>query len=195
MLRFGQACTHDGGGGRTRRSYTSPVYVDREDRDRIAGHRAFGSTWTQIEARVYTMNEDMLRETKRAARTAFAGTRVFLAYAYGSRIIGRARPESDLDIGYYLTGGPEGAPLPLHDEMVLAERLSRGTGMEVDLRNLGAAPLELRGRVIEEGIRIFCSDERARVHLESGLLSRYHDYKPMFAAMHETRLAALASSG
>ena len=142
------------------------------------------------------MNIVDIGDVRRVAQDVFLGTRVFLAYVYGSRIRGNCRADSDLDIGYYLseTQGFDGGPLSIHDEMVLADRLSRLIGIAVDLRNMQAAPLELRGRVLEEGERIFCSDERARVALESDLLSRYHDYKPTFAAMHEIRLAALAKS-
>jgi len=138
------------------------------------------------------MKKDVLRKLVDAAGEVFAGTRVVLAYAYGSRVTGEARLDSDLDVGYYLEDSEADRPLPVYDEMILADRMSRLMGMEVDLRNLGTAPLELRGGVLEEGIRIYCSDERVRVALESSLLSRYHDYKPMFAAMHETRLAAFA---
>ena len=35
------------------------------------------------------------------ASEIFGGTPVFLAYAFGSRVHGRAHPGSDLDIGYY----------------------------------------------------------------------------------------------
>ncbi len=65
----------------------------------------------------------------------------------------------------------------------------------MDLRDLGEAPLELRGRVLEEGIRIYCSDEVARVNLERDLLGCYHDCKPAFERMHEQRLKAFAREG
>lgn len=130
-----------------------------------------------------------------ACRDVFAGTRVFLAYAYGSRIRGDAAPGSDLDIGYYLVGHAVAGPLPLADEMVLADRLSRRTGVDVDLRHLGGAPLEWRGRVLEGGLRVFCSDEVARVTLERELLIRWLDEKPRIERLHDMRLRSFAASG
>ena len=62
-----------------------------------------------------------------ACADVFRGTPVFLAYAYGSRIEGGMTPASDLDIGYYLA--TPGA-LPVAEEMILADRLSRrGPGL------------------------------------------------------------------
>ena len=117
---------------------------------------------------------------------------MFLAYAYGSRVAGAPRPDSDLDIGYYLAPSYTRQDLPMLDQMVLEDGLSSATGMQVDLRNLAGAPLEVRGRALEEGVRIYCSMERERVALETALLASYHDYKPALAAMHERRLAAFA---
>lgn len=138
------------------------------------------------------MDFETLRITREAAADVFCDTPVFLAFAYGSRAEGKHRPDSDLDIGYYLEHSYERADLPLFDQMVMEEALSRGTGMTVDLRNLGTAPLELRGRALENGERIYCSDERARVALETSLLVRYHDSKPGLEAMHKARLVAFA---
>jgi len=130
-----------------------------------------------------------------ACRGVFAGSRVFLAYAYGSRIRGDAVPESDLDIGYYLVGHPTAGHLPLADEMVLADRLSRCTGVDVDSRHLGGAPLEWRGRVLEGGLRVFCSDDVARVTLERELIVRWLDEKPRIERLHEMRLRSFAATG
>jgi uncharacterized protein len=79
--------------------------------------------------------------------------------------------------------------------MKLADRLSKRLGLEVDLRNLGRAPLEFRGRILEQGIRIYCSDEVQRVGLERDLLSRYLDYKDTFRRMHDARLEQFARLG
>ena len=79
--------------------------------------------------------------------------------------------------------------------MILAGHLSDRLGMEVDLRNLGEAPLEWRGRVLEMGVRVYYRDEVQRVNLERDLLSRYLDQKPAFERMHELRLKRFAESG
>jgi hypothetical protein len=77
----------------------------------------------------------------------------------------------------------------------LAGKLSESVGFTVDLRNLAGAPLELRGRVLEDGMRIYSGDAAARVALERDVLSRYHDYKEVFREMHDVRLRAIAERG
>ncbi len=134
-------------------------------------------------------------ETLAAVRAVFDRTDVFLAYAYGSRLSGNPRPQSDLDIGYYLNDFRRHPPLSIQDELALAGSLSDRLGVEVDLRNLGEAPLEWRGRVLEDGVRIYCCDEVQRVNLERDLLAQYLDQKDSFRRMHELRLRAFAESG
>ncbi|HEU4368816.1 MAG TPA: hypothetical protein VFV05_11395 [Methylomirabilota bacterium] len=68
-------------------------------------------------------------------------------------------------------------------------------GIAVDLRNLAEAPLELRGRVLEAGTRIYSGDDPQRVALERYVLAHYHDHKETFAIMHKTRLRQLARLG
>ena len=139
------------------------------------------------------MDPELKIKVAQAAAKTFAGTPVFLAYAFGSRCTGRARPDSDLDLGYYLTAGAPARVLPLREEMILATRLSALVGLDVDLRGLGEAPLEVRGRVLEEGVRIYCSDEVARVNLERDLLGAYHDQKFDFQRFHDMRLERFAA--
>jgi predicted nucleotidyltransferase len=134
------------------------------------------------------------RDALRAAcAAALSGTPVFLAYAYGSRMAGSPRPDSDLDLGYYLRPNYPRSCLGLREELDLAGNLSDALGYEVDLRCLGGAPLEVRGRVLERGLRVYCDDEVARVGLERCLLGEYHDYKDKLAAWRQLRLAALAA--
>jgi len=142
-----------------------------------------------------SLSESLQAELREAAEAVFAGTDDFLAYAYGSRVRGEARGESDLDVGYYLDDFRRRPPLAIQTEMILAGRLSDRLGVEVDLRDLGGAPLEWRGRVLEEGIRVYCRDEVQRVNLERDLLAQYLDYKETFQRMHELRLRRFAESG
>ena len=63
------------------------------------------------------------------------------------------------------------------------------------MRNLGEAPLEWRGRVLEGGIRLYCRDNVQRVNLERDLLAQYLDRKDSLRRMHELRLKTFAQSG
>jgi predicted nucleotidyltransferase len=136
-----------------------------------------------------------LKQLKHAAEHLFGTKGVLAAYAFGSQLVGRPRPDSDLDIGYYLDEYQRGASLSIAEEMDLATKLSSDVGFSVDLRNLASAPLELRGRVLEEGVRIYSGNAAARVGLERELLARYHDYKEIFEQMHATRLRVVAERG
>jgi predicted nucleotidyltransferase len=141
------------------------------------------------------MNPEIIDRLRAAAARVFPARRILAAYAYGSRVSGRPRAGSDLDVGYYLLGDRAEHTLSLREEMTLQSELSDAVGLEVDLRDLAAAPLELRGRVLEDGVRVYSGDDVARVGLERDLLARYHDYKDVFRQMHETRLRALAKRG
>ena len=139
------------------------------------------------------MDKQTLDRIGRAAAEAFEDTPIFLAYAYGSRVYGTPDRDSDLDVGYYLSPSYDRRDLPMLDQMLLEDGLSNAIGVSVDLRNLAEAPLELRGRALVEGVRVYCCMERQRVALETSLLARYHDYKPTLDAMHGERLAAFAT--
>ncbi len=134
------------------------------------------------------MNDEFIVQMKRAAEKIFRNTRVLAAYAYGSRIAGNYLPESDLDIGYYPFHYKQTKQLSISAEMMLAADLSDELELNVDLRNLNDAPLELKGKVLEEGIRIYSADEAKRIALETYILKRYHDCKEAYIRMHEVRL-------
>jgi predicted nucleotidyltransferase len=140
-------------------------------------------------------DQRLIEELKAAAATLFDGTGILAAYAFGSRIAGRPRPDSDLDVGYFLRRAPGASPIPLREELQLADALSQALGVDVDLRDLGAAPLELRGRAMVEGVRVYSGIAVERVALERELLARYHDYRVKFRNMHEIRLRRMAGTG
>jgi len=138
------------------------------------------------------MGGESIDQLRVAARTVLGGKGILVAYAYGSRVWGNPLPFSDLDVGYYLEGYLNGAKLPLKEELDIQERLSEALGLQVDFRDLAGAPLEMRGRVLEEGARIYSGDDIERVALERHTLGRYHDYKWIFQRMHEERLRSMA---
>lgn len=134
-------------------------------------------------------------DVSRVAEDVFEGTHIVLAYAYGSRVAGNASPGSDLDVGYFLSERHAAQPLSIYDEMVLADRMSRRIGVEVDLRNVGLAPLEWQARVIREGVLIFSRDEPTRVEIERGILVRWFDEQQRLDRFHKMRLDAFAAAG
>jgi len=145
-----------------------------------------------MSASLRTMDPELLQRLRQAAGELFPRHRVLAAYAHGSRVSGNPLPGSDLDVGYYLKGWKKKRALSLQDELVLEADLTKALGVEVDLRNLAQAPLEMRGQVLEKGIRIYCSDPEEQVDLETYLMARYFDYKDIYREMHEIRLKNLA---
>lgn len=122
-----------------------------------------------------TVDLERLRE---AASRAFADVGVTVAYAYGSRIAGRPRPDSDLDVAVLV---PEGSMRdPLRAER-LANRLAEalGDGPDLDVRLLNDMPLALQGRIITEGRRIYEGDAERRVEFETATRRLYFDFLPL----------------
>jgi predicted nucleotidyltransferase len=141
------------------------------------------------------MDDDLIQRARTVAEELLSAFDVLAAYAYGSRVSGTPRAGSDLDVGYFLRGYRDGARLSLRDELALADRMTDRLGVDVDLRDLAGAPLEVRGRILEEGVRIYSGDFQERVELEADTYSRFHDYKAEFEELARIRLQRIAARG
>lgn len=129
-------------------------------------------------------------ETKEVQDT-LRRARVVAAYLFGSRVTGRPRPDSDLDVAVLA-----GREVGLLEREVLADRLARALGVpDVDLLVLEEAPLELQGRVVQEGELVFSADEPKRVAFEVLTRSRYFDYLPTLRAHTRRYLRQVAERG
>ncbi|MGH9230273.1 MAG: type VII toxin-antitoxin system MntA family adenylyltransferase antitoxin [Acidimicrobiales bacterium] len=129
-------------------------------------------------------------ETDAAAQVlADAGVRV--AYLFGSRASDRHRPDSDADIA--VLGA---ASLDLMARERLATRLREALSVpEVDLVVLDEAPLELRGRVVQQGIVLYEADPAQRVAYQVQTLSEYLDYLPTLEKHTRRYLRQVARRG
>lgn len=104
---------------------------------------------------------------------------VAAAYAYGSRVRGRALPLSDLDLAFVLAADAE------RDDPLLAERLSArlaselGVSVEIDAHVAQDLPLPVRGRVVTDGILVYERDPVRRVEFETSTRRLYFDFLPL----------------
>jgi predicted nucleotidyltransferase len=78
------------------------------------------------------------------------------AYAFGSRVLGTARPDSDLDVAVLLPGYAD--PLQLWEA---ASQLAQLAGCAVDLLDLRAATTVMQHQVLTQGLTLFASQPTA----------------------------------
>lgn len=114
---------------------------------------------------------------------------VCLAYLHGSVARGRTTPLSDVDIA--LITEESLSPLARLDleldiEVALAERnLTKS-----DVRIINDAPGVVQGRVVTEGVLIYCRDEQRRIAFERASLSRYSKLQSGLKREHWTYFQA-----
>ena len=120
-----------------------------------------------------------------------------LAYLFGSRARGTARPDSDLDVAVCFsetTQARERAALMLQ----LIEALS-GTlgplGERVDLLDLDRVSSTVAFPVIRDGRVLLCRAARERVALEARIARRYDDERPYRELFRRAALAAAERMG
>lgn len=116
---------------------------------------------------------------------------VVVAYIFGSRASGTARPDSDLDLAVLVDGAPSAATAV----GALADALERVTGTTVDVVDLDRASIELRGKVAQEGALLLSDDEPRRVAFEVDARNRWFDFRPMLEATTRGFLDRVAAEG
>ena len=105
-------------------------------------------------------------------------------YAFGSRIDGSARPDSDLDLGVLYA-----SPQPLETTVVLEEALDRATSAAVDLTDVSRAGAFLALAIVR-GERIYAREPTAADHFDLYVLRRAGDLLPFERARRALLLAA-----
>jgi len=125
-----------------------------------------------------------------ALRAALRRHGVAVAYLFGSRAEGTARPDSDHDVAVLFFGEADlGAVGALQADLVAA------AGTPVDLVELDRASLELRAKVIQDGRLLLSDDEPRRVAFETDTRSRWFDFRPTLEAMTRAYLRRVATRG
>lgn len=132
-----------------------------------------------------------MSEVGERAGRILADAGVSVAYLFGSRASGRARPDSDADVAVLAD-----RHLGLLDRELLADRLAQVLAVgEVDIVVLDEASLELRGHVVQEGTLLYSRDEPRRVAFETRTRSEWFDYRPTLEAHTRRWLRQLGAGG
>jgi len=143
-------------------------------------------------SRVKMKSAEIKKNILSIATDVFSDTRVLFAYLYGSYAIDQAHPFSDLDIGIYVPRLSQREKLDL--EMTLALELDKKLekGPTSDVRILNSLPLAVAGKVITEGLLIYCRDDEARIDYETIIRSAYFDFLPFIHNYQQTYLEQIA---
>ena len=102
---------------------------------------------------------------------------VIAAYLFGSRVAGKARPDSDVDTAVLIS--EEDGVARFERRLRLMSEVSEVCGREADVVVLNDAPPLLQHQVLKHGRLIFERDRAARVEFEVRAGKIYADLKPM----------------
>lgn len=121
----------------------------------------------------------------------FAAQGVAVAYLFGSRADGTARPDSDHDMAVLFA-----AEEPVFDATErLRAALEVVVATPVDVVDLDRAGLELRGRVAERGRLLWSADEPRRVGFEVDARLRWIEFRPVLEETTRSYLRRVAAEG
>jgi len=97
-----------------------------------------------------------------------------------------------LDIGIYVPHLSQREKLDL--EMTLALEIDKKLkqGPASDVRIINSLPLAVAGKIITEGLLIYCRDDEARIDYETILRSAYFDFLPFIHNYQRTYLEQIA---
>lgn len=107
------------------------------------------------------MDFSLLRCLRAEMPSILAKYPVLLAYLYGSVAEGSSTPTSDVDIGLVFEPTARLSPYEQMDQelRIAAEIEDRLAINEADVRRIDDAPLPVQGKVVTEGILLYCTPE------------------------------------
>lgn len=133
-------------------------------------------------------NRNLPQKLQSVAPGIFGRYPVLFAYLYGSYATGYTHPYSDLDIGIYLE--PDTIETALNTELDISLDIDKAMDyiIETEVRAINNLPLTFTGRILTEGILIYCRDEEARVEFEVQRRKQYFDFLPAIHNHHRVYL-------
>ena len=129
-----------------------------------------------------------------SAEEIFAEKRIQFAYLYGSFATGTAHSFSDLDIGIFLSNTSVRESLRIELATALTVDEVFGHAVDAEVRAINRLPLIVAGKVVTEGVLVFCRDDGARISYESAVRMAYFDFLPFILRQQKSYCEQLASS-
>lgn len=114
-------------------------------------------------------------------------------YLYGSYARGKAKKDSDIDLGVLVSGktGYTGFSFP---ELAFAQELTKLTGKDVEVQDLYSVSIDFAHRVLAEGKLLLSNNEGVRIDFEERVLRVYFDLKPALEEYYRN-LSQIAKKG
>ena len=126
-------------------------------------------------------------ELSKRVRAALSGRDdVKLAIAFGSRVRGQARPDSDLDLAVLAPGA---------DLLALRAHLSRAAGVEVDVVSLENATIPLLEAVVRDGQTLYEAAPGQLARFRFRALNELELDRPRFLRTRDAWLKRVAERG
>lgn len=126
-------------------------------------------------------------------RSALRQAGVAVAWLFGSRAVGAARADSDVDLAVLVA--PDRSSLTLRELAELTQLLEGMLAAPVDIVDFDTAPLELQASIVTTGQVLHSDDEPLRVRTVVITQSRWEDVRPALRTMDQAYLQAIAERG
>ena len=141
------------------------------------------------------MQNEALLAKAGAALEAVPAVRV--AYVFGSRVSGRARPRSDLDVAvlYDPRLDADGRETARRDVLAALTDAFGRLGELADIVDLGSSGAAVAFRAIRDGRCVLARERAERVRLEARLARRYDDEAPRRALIRRAATRAATEMG
>jgi predicted nucleotidyltransferase len=141
------------------------------------------------------MRHQLVSQLRQALPDLLEGLPVRLAYLFGSAATGRVTSFSDVDLALVVD-----RELSPRERLNLILRLQLDLADVCDIRNadvriINDAPLVFQGKVVCEGVLVFCRAEQERIAFEVGTRLRYFDYLPVHRDLQDALFSDLREHG
>lgn len=128
------------------------------------------------------------KELMNKAHELFKERNIVFAYLYGSVALEQPHQFSDLDIGVYTNELSSEACRKMELDLALDIDDVLVDAPESDVRIMNHLPLAITGKIVTDGILIYCENHKKRIEYETKTRMAYFDFYPVIRSYQRTYL-------